>query len=117
MFSGIVQAVGRIVRLNPLEIESGALGRSQIAVGASICVQGVCLTVTTLIGYAGREDFNHQFGSGMQPSIWLQCSIQPFSANPNDIWCYIVVFCKDKSWGSVCLPCIRLHAPGVKQTS
>jgi len=48
MFSGIVQAVGRIVRLNPLEIESGALGRSQIAVGASICVQGVCLTVTTI---------------------------------------------------------------------
>src|SRR5256885_6182714 len=48
MFTGIVQAVGRIVRLDPLEIESPALDLSDVAVGDSISVQGACLTVTAL---------------------------------------------------------------------
>jgi len=48
MFTGIVQAVGRIVRANPLEVEAGSLDLAGIAVGDSICVQGVCLTVTAL---------------------------------------------------------------------
>jgi riboflavin synthase len=48
MFTGIVQAVGKIVRLNPLEIECGKLELSDVAVGDSVCVQGVCLTVTAL---------------------------------------------------------------------
>jgi riboflavin synthase len=46
MFTGIVQAVGKIVRVHPLEVECPALGLADIAVGDSICVQGVCLTVT-----------------------------------------------------------------------
>lgn len=46
MFTGIVQAVGRIVRTNPLEIDSAGLDLADVAVGDSICVQGVCLTVT-----------------------------------------------------------------------
>lgn len=48
MFTGIVQAVGRIVRTKPLEIDCGSLDLAGIAVGDSICVQGVCLTVTTI---------------------------------------------------------------------
>jgi riboflavin synthase len=48
MFTGIVQAVGQIVRLQPLAIDCGALDLSDVAVGDSICVQGVCLTVTAL---------------------------------------------------------------------
>ena len=48
MFTGIVQAVGRIVRLQPLEIDCGALDLADVAVGDSICVQGVCLTVTRI---------------------------------------------------------------------
>jgi riboflavin synthase len=48
MFTGIVQAVGKIVRLDPLEIESAALDLSDVVVGDSICVQGACLTVTAL---------------------------------------------------------------------
>jgi riboflavin synthase len=48
MFTGIVQAVGTIVRLQPLEVECGTLDLAGVAVGASICVQGVCLTVTAL---------------------------------------------------------------------
>lgn len=48
MFTGIVQAVGEIVGVRPLEIDCGALDLSDVAVGDSICVQGVCLTVTAL---------------------------------------------------------------------
>jgi len=48
MFTGIVQAVGRIVRAAPLEIDCPQLDRSDLAVGDSVCVQGVCLTVTRL---------------------------------------------------------------------
>jgi len=48
MFTGIVQAVGRIVRLNPLEIDCGMLALAGVAVGDSIAVQGVCLTVTSI---------------------------------------------------------------------
>src|SRR5262245_20849092 len=46
MFTGIVQAVGRIVRTSPLEVDAGGLDLAGVAVGESICVQGVCLTVT-----------------------------------------------------------------------
>jgi len=46
MFTGIVQAVGRIVRANPFEVDSGPLDLAGVAVGDSICVQGACLTVT-----------------------------------------------------------------------
>ena len=48
MFTGIVQAVGRIVRVRPLGIEARGLDLGDVAVGDSICVQGVCLTVTAL---------------------------------------------------------------------
>src|SRR5687768_16483700 len=48
MFTGIVQAVGNIVRLNPLEVDRGGLDMADVAVGDSISVQGVCLTVTAL---------------------------------------------------------------------
>lgn len=48
MFTGIVQAVGEIVRVRPLEIDCGRLDLSDVATGDSICVQGVCLTVTGL---------------------------------------------------------------------
>jgi riboflavin synthase len=56
MFTGIVQAVGRIVRDDPLEVESQALGLGDVAVGDSICVQGVCLTVTRLTGRGFTAD-------------------------------------------------------------
>ena len=46
MFTGIVQAVGRIVKTNPLEVETGRLRLADVRVGDSICVQGACLTVT-----------------------------------------------------------------------
>jgi len=48
MFTGIVQAVGKIVSVDPFEVDRGALDLSGTAVGDSIAVQGVCLTVTRL---------------------------------------------------------------------
>jgi riboflavin synthase len=56
VFTGIVQAVGRIVRLSPFEIESRALDLSGVAAGDSICVQGACLTVTALTGRGFTAD-------------------------------------------------------------
>ncbi|MBC8024239.1 MAG: riboflavin synthase [Burkholderiales bacterium] len=53
MFSGIVAAVGRIATAKPqgdgvrLHIEAGALGMEDVAIGDSIAVQGVCLTVVS----------------------------------------------------------------------
>ena len=60
MFTGIVQAVGRIVRQQPLEIECGALDLSDVAIGDSICVQGVCLTVTSRTGRGFTADVSSE---------------------------------------------------------
>src|SRR5687767_15452637 len=58
MFTGIVQAVGKIVRVSPLEVHCPALGLADVAVGASIAVQGVCLTVTSLTGKGFTADLS-----------------------------------------------------------
>jgi riboflavin synthase len=46
MFTGIVQAVGKIVSVKPFVIEAGRLPLADVRAGDSICVQGACLTVT-----------------------------------------------------------------------
>jgi riboflavin synthase len=56
MFTGIVQAVGRIVRTDPLEVDCGPLAMDDVALGDSICVQGVCLTVTAMRPRGFRAD-------------------------------------------------------------
>lgn len=60
MFTGIVQAVGTIVRANPLEVECPGLERADVAVGDSICVQGVCLTVTALTARGFTADVSDE---------------------------------------------------------
>jgi len=45
MFTGIVQAVGRIEKLKPLQVATGRLPLADVRIGDSICVQGCCLTV------------------------------------------------------------------------
>lgn len=51
MFTGIVQAIGEIARIEPcngdvrLTIDTKILDMADVAVGDSICVSGVCLTV------------------------------------------------------------------------
>ncbi len=60
MFTGIVQAVGEIVRLQPFEVDCGALDLADVAAGDSICVQGACLTVTLLTGRGFRADVSRE---------------------------------------------------------
>ena len=45
MFTGIVQAIGRIEKPNPLQVKTGRLPLADVRIGDSICVQGCCLTV------------------------------------------------------------------------
>jgi riboflavin synthase len=45
MFTGIVQAVGRIEKLKPLQVATGRWPLAGVRVGDSVCVQGCCLTV------------------------------------------------------------------------
>jgi riboflavin synthase len=45
MFTGIVQAVGRIESLHPHRVATGRLPLADVGIGDSICVQGCCLTV------------------------------------------------------------------------
>lgn len=60
MFTGIVQAVGRIVGTQPLEVDAGALGMAGVAVGDSICVQGACLTVTSITDRGFTADVSEE---------------------------------------------------------
>ena len=60
MFTGIVQAVGRIVRVRPFEVDSAGLDLADVEVGDSICVQGVCLTVTALAARGFSADVSSE---------------------------------------------------------
>lgn len=56
MFTGIIEALGKVVDVDPkggdvrLTIDSGTLDISDVALGDSIAVNGVCLTVVNLDG-------------------------------------------------------------------
>jgi riboflavin synthase len=58
MFTGIVQAVGEIVRAQPFEIDCGRLEMADVRIGDSICVQGACLTVTSLTARGFTADIS-----------------------------------------------------------
>ena len=60
MFTGIVQAVGKIVRVQPLEVDCGPLELADVAIGDSICVQGACLTVTAALPGGFRADVSEE---------------------------------------------------------
>jgi len=72
MFSGIVAAVGRIVRLTPrevglrLHVDAGKLALDDVALGDSIAHNGVCLTVV------GKE--GSQFMVDVSPET-LSCTV------------------------------------------
>lgn len=62
MFTGIIETVGRIERIERsggdarMLIDTGNMDRSDIKLGDSIAVSGVCLTVVTLPGRGFRAD-------------------------------------------------------------
>lgn len=66
MFTGIVQALGRIARLESrggdvrLHIDGGGLDLGDVALGDSIAVAGVCLTVIGLAGHGFAADVSNE---------------------------------------------------------
>lgn len=77
MFTGIIQAIGRIAELKPVgqsaavTVDAGDLDLSDVAIGDSIACNGVCLTVTSLVPKGFTVDVSQEtlqvtagFGSG-----------------------------------------------------
>ena len=66
MFTGIIQDLGRVVSRESrgvdarVTIDTQRLDLAKVAIGDSICVQGVCLTVTSLTGNAFTADVSHE---------------------------------------------------------
>lgn len=66
MFTGIIQAVGQISAVTPvgedikLSIATGSLDMSDVAVGDSICVNGVCLTVIEFNAHSFKADVSKE---------------------------------------------------------
>ena len=66
MFTGIIQDLGRVAAREArgvdgrLTIATQRLDLSRVSIGDSICVQGVCLTVTSLDGSAFTADVSHE---------------------------------------------------------
>lgn len=66
MFTGIIQAIGRIAELKPANqtaavvIDAGGLDLGDVAIGDSIACNGVCLTVTRLTKTNFSVDVSHE---------------------------------------------------------
>jgi riboflavin synthase len=66
MFTGIVQSVGRIARLEPrggdvrLHVDTASLDLSDVQLGDSIAVSGVCLTAVTLEARGFAADVSNE---------------------------------------------------------
>ncbi len=87
MFTGIIQAVGKITVIEPLQegvrlsIEAGGLDMSDVALGDSIAANGVCLTVIakTDAGYqvdVSRETLNCTAGLGEPGEVNLEKALR-----------------------------------------
>lgn len=87
MFTGIIQAVGKIAAIEPLEqgvrlsIDAADLDMSDVAVGDSIAANGVCLTVVekTAGGYkvdVSRETLNCTAGLGEAGEVNLEKALR-----------------------------------------
>ena len=66
MFTGIVEATGRIVHTEPrggdvrLVVDAGMLGLDDVAIGDSIAVSGVCLTAIAIEGNTFAVDVSNE---------------------------------------------------------
>lgn len=66
MFTGIIQAIGRIAELTPagqaavVTIDAGGLDLGDVAIGDSIACNGICLTVTGLARDGFSVDVSHE---------------------------------------------------------
>lgn len=87
MFTGIIQAVGKITAIEPLQegvrlsIDAGGLDMSDVALGDSIAANGVCLTVIAKTdgGYqvdVSRETLNCTAGLGEAGEVNLEKALR-----------------------------------------
>jgi riboflavin synthase len=87
MFTGIVSAVGKIVRTEPREmglrlaIDAGPLDLQDVGIGDSIAINGVCLTVVAIAGRVFEVDVSQEtidctVGLGVQGSVNLEKSLR-----------------------------------------
>jgi len=87
VFTGIVTGVGRIERATPsagglrLAVDAGALDTSDVAIGDSIAVNGVCLTVVALAGARFEVDVSQEtidctVGLGVPGEVNLEKSLR-----------------------------------------
>ena len=66
MFSGIIAAVGKVSTVAPtpggvrMAVDAGGLDLADVAIGDSIAVNGVCLTVVTLHGRGFEADVSRE---------------------------------------------------------
>ena len=66
MFTGIILSMGRVVSLThqggdvELAVDAAGLDTARLAIGDSVCVQGVCLTVTRREGAAFYADVSRE---------------------------------------------------------
>jgi riboflavin synthase len=89
MFTGIVTAVGSIQSIQALpgtaagvrlEVEAGALGLHDVAVGDSICIQGACMTAVNIRNNifavdVSRESLNKTAGLDQPGEVNLEKSL------------------------------------------
>lgn len=92
MFTGLVAAVGRIVRTEVLpgqdaqaglrlDIDAGGLGLDDVSIGDSIALQGACMTVVALAGNRftvdiSRESLNRTVGLDHEGEVNLEKSLR-----------------------------------------
>lgn len=87
MFTGIIQAVGHIQHITPvggdlrLDIDSGSLDMSDVAIGDSIATSGVCLTVIALASHGfqvhvSRETLSCTVGLDTQKPVNLEKALR-----------------------------------------
>ena len=87
MFTGIVAAVGRIERVEPLgdglrlTVDAGALGLDDVAVGDSVAIQGACMTAVAVDGgrfivEVSRESLNLTVGLDRPGEVNLEKALR-----------------------------------------
>ena len=87
MFTGIVAAVGRIVRTEPLgdglrlTVDAGGLDLSDVAIGDSIAIQGACMTAVACDGRGftvevSRESLERTVGLDREGEVNLEKALR-----------------------------------------
>jgi riboflavin synthase len=92
MFTGIIEAVGTVLAISPaggdmqLSLNSGKLDLTDVALGDSIAVNGICLTVVTLsakgfVADVSRETMTHTAFSSLKTGsrVNLEKALTPTS--------------------------------------